>query len=93
MMFLSDAGGLYGSLILAGYLFNFLYNYRAEYFLFLENDFKVSSKPSRQLTTWDERLDWWSSLRHLKLSPAKKLVSALLCCFRSRETRRVLSKG
>lgn len=97
MPFCSDIGGLYGTLVIIGYIFDFFYSSHAQRFFILENLFRVSdlagSKETNTPKDRKERQEWWDSLRYIRLPRLEKLLQAMMFGCAPRRTRILLDKS
>ena len=96
MEFLSDLGGLFGTLFLIGYLYSFVYSRHLNKFYFAENHFKTSKHPTdddESNSKKSSRKLWWDSLEYLKLSPLDKLRNTMICCCSISKKDRLLDQA
>lgn len=96
MPFFSDIGGLYGTLAIVGYIFDFFYSSHAQRFFIFENLFRVSdqsrSRKEKSPNDRNARKQWWDSLRYVHLTSCEKFLQAMFCCS-PRRTRKLLNKS
>ena len=99
MTFLSDAGGLYGSLVILGFVYQSLFGDAVRSAWLLETLYLVSNvsglveetQDAKKVSLRDKRHNWWKTLSRYRLTLRDRILSLICClCLKNRTRTGIL---